>query len=124
MTQPINAAICIRFAKTYTILKATSKISRALIIRTTIPLESFSSFQLNSIKDISDGRYDCTDYKNDLDFPSHLLNGQKWSKKAKFFRNFRNKSCSILMLQKNRKNKKCAPKLILFNEKKKKERLG
>ena len=38
-------------------------------------------------------------------------------KKAKFFRNFRNKSCSILMLHKINKNKKCAPKLIFFNKK-------
>ena len=44
----------------------------------------------------------------------------KWPKiafkKAKFFRNFRNKSRSILMLQKIDKNKKVAPKLISFNE--------
>ena len=70
-------------------------------------------------KNLSDWRHYCTDYKNDLDF---FLRLTKWpkiaAKKAKFFRNFRNKSCSILMLQKNRKNKKCAPKLILFNEKK------
>ena len=37
-------------------------------------------------------------------------------KKAKIFRNFRNKSRSILMLHKINKNKKCAPKLIFFNE--------
>jgi hypothetical protein len=36
----------------------------------------------------------------------------KMSKKAKFFRNFRNKRCSIFMLHKIGKNKKCAPKLI------------
>ena len=44
----------------------------------------------------------------------------KWPKiavkKAKFFRNFRNKSRSILMLHKIDKNKKVAPKLIFFNE--------
>ena len=43
----------------------------------------------------------------------------KWPKiavkKAKFFRNFRNKSRSILMLHKIDK-KKVAPKLIFFNE--------
>ena len=42
----------------------------------------------------------------------------KWPKiavkKAKFFRNFRNKSRSILMLDKIDKNKKVAPKLILL----------
>ena len=37
-------------------------------------------------------------------------------KKPIFFRNFRNKSCSILMLHKIYKNKKVAPKLIFFNE--------
>ena len=54
-----------------------------------------------------------------LFFSSDLLNGQKkLSIKAKFFRNFRNKSRSILMLHKINKNKRCAPKLIFFNEKK------
>ena len=66
-------------------------------------------------KNISDWRHDCTSYKNDLDFFLRLV---KWSKKAKIFRNFRNKSRSILMLHKISKKKKCAPKFIFFNEKK------
>ena len=46
-----------------------------------------------------------------------FLNGQKQlSKKAQNFRNFRNKSRSILVLHKITKNKKCAPKSIFFNE--------
>ena len=36
-------------------------------------------------------------------------------KRAKFYRNFRNKSRSIFMLRKIDKNKKCAPKLIFPN---------
>ena len=44
----------------------------------------------------------------------------KWPKiavkKAKIFRNFRNKRRSILMLHKIDKNKKIAPKLTFFNE--------
>ena len=37
-------------------------------------------------------------------------------KKAKFYRNFRDKIRSILMLHKIDRNKKGAPKLIFFNE--------
>ena len=44
----------------------------------------------------------------------------KWpkivSQKAKNFRNFRNKSRSIFMLNKIDRNKKCAPKLIFSND--------
>ena len=70
-------------------------------------------------KNISDRRHDCTDYKNDLDFFLRLLKWPKIAvKKATFFRNFWNKSCSILMLHKIGKNKKCAPKFIVFNKKK------
>ena len=70
-------------------------------------------------KNISDWSHDCTDHKNGNDFFTSLV---KWpkivvKKKPIFFRNFRNKSCSILMLHKIDKNKKVAPKLIFFNEK-------
>ena len=45
----------------------------------------------------------------------------KWpkiaAKKANSFRNFRNKSSSILMLHKIDKNKICAPKLIFLDKK-------
>ena len=58
---------------------------------------------------------DYTDYKNDLDFFFRLVKRPKIAvKKAKIFRNFRNKSRSILMLHKISKNKKCAPRLIFF----------
>ena len=69
-------------------------------------------------KNISDWRHDCTGYKNDLDCFFRLVKWPKIAvKKSQIFRNFRNKSRSILMLHKISKNKKCAPKLILFNEK-------
>ena len=64
-------------------------------------------------KNISNRRYD---YKNDLDFFLRLFKWPKIAvKKANFFRNFSNKSHSILMLHKIDKNKKVAPKLIIFN---------
>ena len=51
------------------------------------------------IKNISDSSHDCTDHKNDIGF---LMRLAKWPKiavkKAKFFRNLRNKSCSIATL--------------------------
>ena len=59
-----------------------------------------------------------SDYKNDFDFFLRFVKRPKIAvKKAKFFRNFRNKSRSILMLHKIGKNKTCAPKLIFFNKK-------
>ena len=68
-------------------------------------------------KNISDSSHYCTVHKNGNDFLMSLV---KWTKiavkKAKFFRNFRNKSQSILMLHKIDKNKKVAPKLIFFSE--------
>ena len=80
---------------------------------------SFSSCQRNLIKTFQIEGMIALITKMTLIFSLDLLNGQKWlSKKAKFFRNFRNKSRSILMLHKINKNKKCAPKSIFFNEKK------
>ena len=59
-----------------------------------------------------------TDYKNGFDFFMRLV---KWPKIAVkksqfFFRNFRNKIRSFLMLHKIDKNKKCALKLRLSHE--------
>ena len=63
-------------------------------------------------ENISDWRYDCTDYKNDFDFFLRLVKWPKIAvKKAKFFRNLRYKSCPILVLHKISKNKKWVPKL-------------
>ena len=78
---------------------------------------SFSSCQRNLTKTFQIEGMITLITKMTLIFSSDLLNGQKQqSKKAKIFRNFRNKSRSILMLQKISKNKKCAPKLIFFNK--------
>ena len=77
----------------------------------------FSSCQWNLTKTFQIEGMIALITKLTLIFSSDLLNGQKQlSKKAKIFRNFRNKSCSILMLHKINKNKKCAPKLIFFNK--------
>ena len=87
------------------------------ILSTKVTQSKFFIMSMEFDKNISDRRHDCTDYKNELDF----LRLVKWPKiavkKATFFRNFRNKSRSILMLHKIGKNKKCAPKLIFFNKK-------
>ena len=68
-------------------------------------------------KNIIERSHGCQHHKNEIDFFMRL---DKWPKiavnKEFFFRNFRNKSCSILMLNKNGKNKKCSPKLISYNE--------
>ena len=79
---------------------------------------NFSSCQRNLIKNISDWRYDCTDYKYGFDFFLRLVKWPKISvkKKAKFFKNLMNKSRSILMLHEISKTRKSATKLIFFNE--------
>ena len=87
------------------------------VIKAISSFVSFSSCQRNLIKTFQiEGMIELIT-KMTLIFSSDLLNGQKWlSKKAKFFRNFRNKSQSILTLRKINKNKKVAPELIFFNE--------
>ena len=78
---------------------------------------SFSSCQRNLIKNISDWSHYCTDHNNGNDFFMSLVKWPKIAvKKDNFLRNFRNKSCSILMLHKVDKNKKVAPKSIFFNK--------
>ena len=79
---------------------------------------SFSSCQRNSIKTFQIEAIIALITKMAMIFFMSLV---KWptiavKKKAKIFRNFRNKSRSILMLHKIDKNKKVAPKLIFFNE--------
>ena len=50
---------------------------------------TFSSFQRNLIKKISDWMYDCTDYKNDFDFFITLVKWWKIAvKKSHIFRKF------------------------------------
>ena len=57
-------------------------------------------------KNISDWSHYCTDHRNGNDFFMSLVKWPKIAvKKAKFFRNFRNKSRSILMLHKIDKKK-------------------
>ena len=77
----------------------------------------FSSCQQNLIKTFQIESMIALITKMTLIFFLRLVKWpKKLSKKAKIFRNFRNKSSSILMLHKINKNKKCASKLIFFNE--------
>ena len=92
-----------------------AKMSKNVVIVFIIPKVSFSSCQRNLTKTFQIEGMITLITKMTLVFSSDLLYGQKWlSKKAKIFRNFRNKSRSILMLHKISKNKKCSPRLIFF----------
>ena len=98
-----------------TIREDNSFLAHFCVVIASAPQVNFSSCQQNLIKIFQIESMIALITKMTLIFSSHLLNGQKQlSKKAGIFRNFRNKSCSILMLHKISKNKKCAPRLIFF----------